>query len=271
LLFITITVTVTIILLLLILILIYIQKDLSCEMVVDMTQCDDSVLGNTDLSGKCGVYSDNVCKLKCSELTINGDEVCNGRVGDCYWLYSDLEGNDGECKNITEKVDCSVGKRYSQCPISDKTVNVLSNDCFWIYSKTNTDTTNMGICRRKDAEDLTCGEVIRSEQCMEGLEETSLNGKCLFDSTCKWICDEINVKNDCENRNDCVWIYSSFEINDDIGNCYPKNKSDILCKTIIRENQCNSGGGFDKLQNDNGCTFVKDDEGGEEGTCESKV
>jgi hypothetical protein len=153
-----------------------------------------------------------------------------------------------------------------------------SDDCFWLYEKNLNEGDDGGICKDKEDEFLECSLVKRENQCNdEFLSGTFLENKCIYEEGeggCKWRCEEIQEDNKCsgsgtgERGNDCTWIYSNISESNYSGNCYPKNKTDIECNTIIRETQCESGGGFNKLKDDNECTFIEDGNGG---TCERKV
>jgi sporulation protein YlmC with PRC-barrel domain len=72
-------------------------------MIVDSTQCSDDInnLGNTILSGQCGIYDDNKCKLKCSVITRNDDEECWEKNNECFLL----KGKTGETNIADECVD----------------------------------------------------------------------------------------------------------------------------------------------------------------------
>jgi hypothetical protein len=70
-------------------------NNLLCSDVADMSECTDDILKNTILNGKCGDYG-GVCKLRCEYVTISGEDICNGRTDECFWLKGSSSTSDDD-------------------------------------------------------------------------------------------------------------------------------------------------------------------------------
>jgi hypothetical protein len=72
-------------------------------MILNTDQCNSEDLTGTSLSGKCGIYG-GVCKQLCSNI-VSSNDACNTRGDDCFWLWENPSGSQGEC---VEKVWCII-------------------------------------------------------------------------------------------------------------------------------------------------------------------
>jgi hypothetical protein len=136
-------------------------------------------LKGTTLKDKCKIYN-NICKLKCSTFTES--ESC--RSDDCFWLYNESTGEEGNCK---EKIDnlltCSDVKRSNQCPLSNvnnlkekKCIWVL-NTCYDVKSTCESITANGDVCEIEGAAIETNENILK---CLWLKENTTKNvvGRC---------------------------------------------------------------------------------------------
>jgi hypothetical protein len=99
--------------------------------------------------------------------------------------------------------------------------------------------TDEGKCYDKDDETLKCNIVKNEEQCLNGLEDSSLKGMCEIsgdEKECKEKCEKRN-KNICSgvnsDRNDCVWIFGKTE---EEGKCMKKGSE--KCNDFKTSGQC---------------------------------
>jgi hypothetical protein len=224
-----------------------------------------------DDSGACRDKEDNT--LSCGEAKRASQCVLSDVRNlneNCFWLYNSFIETDitGSCKNKTDNtLSCENAVRSSQCTLSD--VTNFNDKCFWIYNESSFGNEG-GDCYNVMDESLECSLVKRESQCTtDMLSETYLANKCIYlEGGCKWRCEEIKTESECsgtgtgERGGDCTWIYSAIDTSDKSGKCYPKNKTDIECEAITREDQCLKGGGFDKLKDDNEFIVTP------EGTCD---
>jgi hypothetical protein len=84
----------------------------------------------------------------------------------------------------------------------------LDNTCTYIYNSESTSSTT-GTCASKNANNFTCEDIKRNNQCDNGGDISSLNNICgIYESTCKTLCSKIDDENTCKNdrSNDCFWI-----------------------------------------------------------------
>jgi hypothetical protein len=93
----------------------------------------------------------------------------------CFWLYSELTGNDGRCEAKDASLTCGDAKRVNQCPL-DGVSNLGPSNCFWLY---NGDTTSGegGSCKAENDASVGCGDAKRSSQCNS---DSFKSGNCLW-------------------------------------------------------------------------------------------
>jgi hypothetical protein len=151
--------------------------DIACDTDVIESICNNDYLEGTGLDGQCNWY-DSGCKQKCS--LISADSTCNGRANECFWLYSELEGNDGVCKEMMsdDNVICSNAMRNSQC--ENTSLPQFSDVCYWLYSSSIL-TDNSGSCESQTDNSISCSSVKRSEQC-ENDSQSTFGSRCLWAS-----------------------------------------------------------------------------------------
>jgi hypothetical protein len=137
-------------------------------------------LNGTTLEDRCKIYN-NTCKLKCSAFTES--ETCQS--DDCFWLYSESEGERGNCEEKDDDLlTCSDVKRSYQCPLSGIS-KLENNKCIWV----------LDMCY--DVKD-TCKSVINKDICESEGVARGTNGIL----NCLWLKENTtrNVSGKCENQ-----------------------------------------------------------------------
>jgi hypothetical protein len=230
-----------------------IEREIACNFTGSAksgeTQLDCFWLYNGDESEG----NDGICKekqddeIECSDAkrqgqcsTITG--INNLGSSKCVWVNDETTGHkcqqiQNSCESIEREITCNfLGASKLESPEM-----VLS--CFWLHSSSEINGEN-GRCRERIDNDLECGDVKDHDQCLSGLEQTFLDGKCdVIDGECKITCEAIMVNTSCINRVDCSWVYDNNDANVYDGKCFPKNNTPE-CETFGRESQCYDGGGM---------------------------
>jgi hypothetical protein len=79
------------------------QEDITCEDIVNSTQCS-SESPNTLVNDKCGLYTDDVCKLRCEYVTVEEADKCNERTDECFWVKGNISSTSQGVSECKEKV-----------------------------------------------------------------------------------------------------------------------------------------------------------------------
>jgi hypothetical protein len=206
---------------------------------------------------------------------VNSDQCSTVTLADggsCVWVNKGLGTAAANERCVEVKDTCNIIEEGDVCETtgaaktSESGSGSESGGCFWIYKYDDND---VGICSSKMNESLVCNDVIRENQCKNGLSDTFLNEKCIFyNEECISRCEILEI-NSCNIRsNDCIWIYSDNDDDNNDGSCYAKNDTDIKCDTFHRDSQCVNGGDIDRLNNK--CIIIENSNG-EWDYCKDKV
>jgi hypothetical protein len=141
-------------------------------------QCSNGLNG-TALEDKCKTYN-NKCKLKCSAFTES--EKC--RSDDCFWLYNESEGEEGNCKEKDDNnLRCDDAKRSNQCPLSDVN-NLKEKKCIWVLNrcydvKSTCESITVGgdICEANGAAVTSNGDTLKCSWLEENTTK-NITGRC---------------------------------------------------------------------------------------------